>query len=287
MIDICYDSLLKALKENSNLVASDIYYLDGLGGYTSKVLLDRGIYKVGKLCDLIALIASELYKIEDLGEYYPFYLNGVKTVVKDFEELLRYVIYDFETIELGDSKYYSPNEIKIVEVIKRYQMEVGAELEILKEKRGITKEDVESYSHKKIRYILNKKVRKNKGIFYVPSLMGYTSTHLYVNYEREKGGRKNGGCNYKRLRKFGELKEVVPETLRSHDKTKVRFYYPYRIKGNKSYSEDTEGLYRVILNSPDDFQLVYERQYYSRQIKRNIKYLLKYIRQSKGGTNLE
>lgn len=275
MTEIKKEVLLNKIKELSD---ERIYYVKDFNGYTAKVLLEKGIYKVGRLSDIIANVAVVSYGVKDLGEYYPFRINGIPREANSFEELLSYVIYDFETIQLNDSKYYSAYEVHIIESIIRYQKDIGAELEMLKTKKGLTKSDVMDYSHIKIRHLLNKKVRKNKGIFYVPSLMGYTSTHLYNHFEKEKGNRQDGGCNYKRLRKFGDLKDIIPLTLWLYDKSKVRFYYPYKIYDVKGYCQDKEDLYRVVLESRGQgLELVNERVYYSRQTKRNIKYLLKSV----------
>lgn len=257
---------------------SNIFYLEDSKSYTAKILIERGDLEKRKLSEVIAKVASIEYGIKDLGELYPYSINGIDGVAKSFEELLGYVVYDYQTIQLGDSKYYSPNEVRIVEEVIRYQKGVGAELEMLKAKKNLTQQDVENYSHTKIKHILNKKVLKNIGIFYVPALLGYTSTHLYDNYEKVKGSRTGRGCNYKRIRKYGSLIDIIPETLKLYDNTKIRFYYPYKIKGKKGYCKDKEGLYKVVLDCKGvDFILVNERVYYSRQAKRNIKYLLKYI----------
>lgn len=275
------ETLLETIQQNER---DKIYYLEDLKGYTAQILIERGDLETRKLSEVIAKVTSIKYGVKDLGEFYPYIINGIHDVANNFEELLGYVVYDYQTIQLGDSKYYSPNEVSIVEAIKKYQEGIGAELEMLKAKKNLTQEDVDGYSHTKIKHILNKKVLKNKGIFYVPALLAYTSTHLYDNYEKIKGNRIGRGCNYRRLRKYGFLIDIVPETLKLYDNTKVRFYYPYKIKGKKGFSKDREGLYKAILDCKGaDFILVNERVYYSRQTKRNIKYLIKYINEGEVG----
>ncbi len=270
--------LLKTIQKNER---DKVYYLEDLNGYTAKALIERGDFETRKLSEVISKVTTIKYGIKDLGEFYPYSINGIQGTANSFEELLGYVVYDYQTIQLGDSKYYSPNEVRIIEAIKKYQEGIEADLEMLKAKKNLTQEDVRNYSHTKIKHILNKKVLKNKGIFYVPALLAYTSTHLYNNYKKVKGNRIGRGCNYKRVRKYGSLIDIVPETLKLYDNTKVRFYYPYKIKGKQGFSKDKEGLYKAILDCKGiDFILVNERVYYSRQTKRNIKYLIKYINES-------
>ena len=100
--------------------------------------------------------------------------------------------------------------------------------------------------------------------------------HSYENIEKETGCRIGGGCNYKKIRKFGALGDIVPETLRLYDNTKINFYYPYSINGRKECTKNIEDIYKIVIKYPYDLTLIRDKYYYSRQVKRNIKYLRTY-----------
>lgn len=228
-----------------------------------------------KLSEWVAKAARNKYGIDGLGELYPFKINGLEKVANGFDELLGYAIYDYATIQIDDDKYFAKQEQDLINEVIKYQKLVGAVHEPLKYK-NITPEAVEQYSHTQVRHMLNRKARHNSGIYYIPTLLAYTSTHLYEQFLKQPGTRVGGGCNYNRIRKYGSAVDVITETLRLFDGTEVFLRYPYKLKnGYKQETDDKEVIYMAILESKAEIDLVHETIYYSRQTKRNIKYVQK------------
>lgn len=257
--------------------AKGVFYIPVLQGYyatvffkDSNVTIETGT--ITSLLSDIVLCFNEKVCVNRL----PFLVNNEEYSSITFDEVLGYAIYDYLTFTPAETSYfYSQNELHTLNEVIRYQKEMNAVLELVKAK-NLSTTDVELYTHTKIKSILNKKHKKNRGIYYVPSLLGYTSTHLYENYEKQAGSRIGAGCNYKKIRKFGALCDIVPETLRLFDDTKVKFFYPYAINGIKGYVKSIEDLYKMVVKHPYELTLIRDKYYYSRQVKRNIKYLRAY-----------
>lgn len=254
-----------------------VFYIPELQEYFATILFENSKERneTGTITSLLSNIVRS-FNGKACENRLPFKINGEEYSSASFDGVLGYAVYDYLTFTPSETNYcYSPNELHTLTEVIRYQKYMNAVLELVKSK-NLSTTDVELYTHTKIKSILNKKHKKNRGIYYIPSLLGYTSTTLYENYEKQSGCRIGGGCNYKKIRKFGALCDVVPETLRLFDDTKVKFFYPYAINGRKGYGKSIEDIYKMVVKHPYDLTLIRDKYYYSRQVKRNIKYLRAY-----------
>jgi hypothetical protein len=207
--------------------------------------------------------------IEDIKNTYPFKVSGLHKTANDFKELLKYVITDYQTIELikNRNENFSEMELKLIEQIIRYQKEVGAYWDTVRVYNPPRENYImDEFTYKKQKTLLRKKAKNNKGIYYLPTVDLYTSTELY-NKSNNKWGKKD-------LREYyGDIIEVVIKTLYLYDNTKIKFNYPYKVDNKRKNARELKELYvkaRESVGTGKDFKLVYKKYYYSRETIRNI-----------------
>lgn len=214
--------------------------------------------------------------LKSLGitEKYPYIENGVEYLADTLEEVFYKAVLSYDTFSLVKKKYkpYSPNDIRNFEFLLRYQKEIGAYYApFLTVRRNITEEDVKKYSHDKVKSILNKASRVNRGIYFVSSLLGYTSTTLFENpilqYSEETK-------RYSKMRIFGRIQKVLLETAKHFDGTVLNIEYPFILKGVERKSESIYEVYELAYQNPNGFELITDNDLYSGQQKRIVNKLL-------------
>lgn len=211
----------------------------------------------------------------NISEFFPYKENGILKSATSLYEVYYKVVLSYETIEVIDEKndFYSVNDLKNIESIINYQNKMCAKYSPFKSGRvGITDDVVKSYSHQQIKDILTKSNRKNRGIYYVSSLNGYTSTTLFENPVMV---RADGAKRSHKERLFGHISVVVLETLRLFDDTKVLFSYPVSLDGKTIKCSSIYDVYHLVFNHPNELKLVNERHFYSKQQRKTIKRLRK------------
>lgn len=220
---------------------------------------------------------KEMLELKGFNEFYPFYENGVEKSVDCFEELLFRVVLSYDTFQpiIDHNHHYSENEIRNINLIQEYQEDMEAYYHPFFSKRSdITEEDIKDYDHLKLKHIFNKAVKKNRGIFFITALKGYTSTTLYDNPEIEKGEGRSGheGCGmYRKNRLYGKLAIVVPKTLELHNGKCADFSYPYSLNGKEYKTNSIYDIYSLAYEKPEEIELLHTRKYYSGQQKKIVK----------------
>lgn len=219
--------------------------------------------------------------LSEIKNNYKIKINCIEKSVHSFRELLNYVVYDYDIIEienLNDKDKYSEQEKQLIETIIRYQTEMTADLEIL---RFVSKDEIKDFSE--IDYaeqarILRRKNKLNKGISYITVYDIYTSTTLYEEIKGTSYGRKDF-CYY-----ATDLVTVVKRTMELYDGTKIKFSYPYKedkvLKKVNYLDELYEEAIRV-LRGGKEFKLVNPRVYYSWETIRNINKIRRIIEKEK------
>lgn len=207
-----------------------------------------------------------------LKNTYKFKNSCISREVNTFKELLNFVIYDYEVIEiegLEGNEYYSEQEKRVIEAIMGYQKDLDADLELLRFTEYV--ECIIEKDYKEQLRTLSRKDKRNRGIYYIPTVDAYTSTTLYKEAMSERG-RKDFS------KYVTDIIEVVKKTMYIHNKTNIEFKYPYKLDNIRHEVTDITELYNEaqrVLGEGKDFQLVNERVYYSRETIRNINKLLK------------
>ena len=138
-------------------------------------------------------------------------------------------------------------------------------------KRNLTEQETSDYSHEKLKGIFTKAHRVNRGIYYLSSLRGYTSTTLFLNpsYECLKGSNRKS-----KIRVYGRIQKVLPETLRLFDGTTAIFDFPFAINGLECSTDSIYRVYKLAFENAGHFELLANRGVYSGQQKRIIKQLI-------------
>lgn len=206
-------------------------------------------------------------------ENFPYIENGLEGCADNIEDIYFKAVFSYETFEpiVQGNKHYSPNELKNISVIQRYQQEMGAYYSPFQvERSGISEEVVNGYGHQKIKETFNKANRKNKGIYYISTFQGYTSTTLYENPIIEVSEAFN---RPRKERLFGRLSVVVPETMRLYDGTELTFQYPFMMKGREVSSNSIYEVYSLAYKHPEGFELINSKKFYSNQQRKIIKKL--------------
>lgn len=218
--------------------------------------------------------------LKSLGiiEEFPYLENGILYTANTLEEIYFKATFSYETFEPVEetNKYYSANELHNIRLLLKYQKKMGAYYKNFHYKSTVTEEEVKALTHEQVKNRLNKAYRCNRGVYYITGLRGYTSTTLHENPIIEKGEGQSGheGCGmYRKLRLFGKMALVLPETLRLFDGTTSIFEYPFLLKGKEVSSDSIYEVYVFAYKNPDSFELLNARRYYSSQEKRTIKKL--------------
>lgn len=219
--------------------------------------------------------------LEGLGikERFPFIENSMENETDSIEDIYFRAVLSYETFSpiVEYNHYYSANELRNIKLIQRYQRSMGAFHHNFQRTRKENQEKtVMQREHAEIKNILAKANKVNKGIYFVTGLKAYTSTTLFDNPIIEKGqGHGNSvGCGmYKKIRFFGRIEDVLPETLRLYNGITATFEYPYTIKGETSSSSNIYHVYEMAYKYGNFFEVLESRSMYSRQQKRIIRKL--------------
>lgn len=188
------------------------------------------------------------------------------------EDIYYKAVLSYQTFSLVDrNRAYSPNDFKNIELIKNYQEKMGAYYAPFFSKRSLNEEDIEGYSHEKMKNIFTKAHRVNKGLYYLSALKGYTSTTLFLNPTYEC---LNGSNRKSKVRVWGRIQKVLPATLALYDGTVATFMFPYTLNGVEGATDSIYRIYELAYANPDGFEIVANRGIYSGQQKRIIKRLL-------------
>lgn len=220
----------------------------------------------------------EWLKSLGITEEFPYLENGILYTANTLEEIYFKATFSYETFEPVEetNKYYSANELHNIRLLLKYQKKMDAYYKHFQCKATVTEEEVKTLTHLQIKGRLNKAYKCNRGVYYITGLRGYTSTTLYENPIIEKGEGHSGheGCGmYRKIRLFGRMATILPETLRLFDGTTSIFEYPFMLKGKEVSSNSIYEVYTLAYKNPDNFELVNARRYYSSQEKRIIKKL--------------
>ena len=214
-----------------------------------------------------------------IKERFPFIENAMASETDNIEDVYFRAVFSYETfIPIVEyNHYYSANELRNIKLIQRYQRSMGAFHHNFQRTRKENQEKtVMQREHAEIKNILSKANKVNKGIYFVTGLKAYTSTTLFDNPIIEKGqGHGNSvGCGmYKKIRFFGRIEDVLPETLRLYNGITATFEYPYTIKGETSSSSNIYHVYEMAYKYGNFFEVLESRSMYSRQQKRIIRKL--------------
>lgn len=217
----------------------------------------------------------EWLKSLGITELYPYVENGIERVATSLYEVYYKAVLSYETLEIVDDKnaFYSVNDLKNIENIVKYQNQVGAFYSPFFTKRSdISDETIKGYTHQQLKDILAKANRKNKGIYYISSINGYTSTILFDNPRIVKSESTNRP--YKE-RVYGHISVVATETLRLFDGTELSFSFPFMLKGREVSSNNIYEVYSLAYRFHSDFELLKEQKFYSKQQRKIIKQLRK------------
>ena len=212
--------------------------------------------------------------LEKLGirEKFPYVENGVVGEASSMEEIYYKAVLSYQTFSLIDrNRAYSPNDIRNVGLIKDYQCKMGAHYAPFLSKRSLDEKDIEGYSHEKLKNILTKAHRANRGIYYLSSLKGYTSTTLFLHPTYEC---LNGSNRKSKVRVWGRIQDVLPATLELYDGTVATFVFPYSIGEISSTTDSIYKIYELAFANYADFSIAGSRGIYSGQQKRIIKRLI-------------
>lgn len=214
----------------------------------------------------------EWLRTQGIVESFPYIENGIEKTANSLEEIFYKAVFSYRTFSLVDkSRAYSPNDIRNISLILSYQNQMGAYYSTFQTKRTtITEEDIQGYSHEKVKGLLAKAYKKNRGLYYISSLKGYTSTTLYENPVREV---LKGSNRPKKIRVYGRIQKVFPETLRLFDGTNVTFDYPFVLNGLEDKTDSIYRIYELAYLNSSNFEIVASRGVYSGQQKRVIKKL--------------
>lgn len=207
-----------------------------------------------------------------ITERFPYIENGVEGEVSTMEEIYYKAVLSYQTFSLIDrNRAYSPNDFRNVELIKDYQIKMGAFYAPFQTKRSLTEEDMEGFSHEKLKGIFTKAHRKNQGIYYISGLRGYTSTTLFLNPSYEC---LNGSNRKSKVRVYGRIQKVLPETLKLFDGTIATFDFPFVLNGLECSTDSIYRVYELAYLNPNGFEIIANRGVYSGQQKRIIKRLM-------------
>lgn len=217
-----------------------------------------------------------LHNRTDVTLTYPCIINGKQHVMPTFEKLLHSAIYDCETFEpiVEGHQHYSENQLDIIFAIIDYQLKMGA-ISSIYFTAEYTAAEIKALTHKEVRRIIRGFSSKNKGFYYMPTLDGYISTHLYENPSLIKG---NKGGRRKKEWLFGRMCDVFSPTMQLYCGSSLDFCYPYAIKEQEGSVKRIDDLIKVVLtmDNPQDLILQQHMTYYSNQEKKLIRNLVKY-----------
>ena len=213
-----------------------------------------------------------------ITEKFPYLENGILYTANTLEEIYFKATFSYETFEPVEetNKYYSANELHNIKLLLKYQKKMGAYYKNFHYKSTVTEEEVKALTHEQIKNRLNKANKCNRGVYYITGLRGYTSTTLYENpiIEKGNGQPEHEGCGMcRKIRLYGRMALILPETLRLFDGTTSIFEYPFLLKGKEVSSNSIYEVYALAYKNPNDFELANARRYYSSQEKRIIKRL--------------
>ena len=214
-----------------------------------------------------------------LKEIFPFIDNGMEGETDSIEDIYFRAVLSYETFSpiIEYNHHYSANELRNIKLIQRYQRNMGAYYHNFQRTRKENQEKkTEQREHTEIKNILAKANKVNKGIYFVTGLAAYTSTTLFDNpiIEKGQGHGSSEGCGmYKKIRFFGRIEDVLPETLRLYNGITATFEYPYTIKGETSSSSNIYHVYEMAYKYGNFFEVLESRSMYSRQKKRIIRRL--------------
>lgn len=217
----------------------------------------------------------EWLKSLGIAEIYPYIENGIECSATSLYEVYYKAVLSYETLEIVDDKnaFYSVNDLKNIENIVEYQNQMGAFYSPFFTKRSdISDEVIKGYTHQQLKDILAKANRKNRGIYYISSINGYTSTTLHDNPRIVKSEITNRP--YKE-RVYGHISVVAAETLRLYDGTELSFSFPFMLKGREVSSSNIYEVYTLAYRFHSNFELLKEQRFYSKQQRRIIKQLRK------------
>lgn len=207
-----------------------------------------------------------------IEEKFPYIENGIANEASSMEEIYYKAVLSYQTFSLIDrNRAYSPNDIRNVELLINYQRKMGAYYAPFLSKRSIDEKDIEGYSHEKLKHILTKAHRANRGIYYLSSLKGYTSTTLFLHPTYEC---LNGSNRKSKVRVWGRIQDVLPATLELYDGTVATFVFPYSIGEISSTTDSIYKIYELAFTNYADFSIAGSRGIYSGQQKRIIKKLI-------------
>lgn len=215
-------------------------------------------------------------KLEDLGvlEEYPYIENGVLGKAETFEDVMFKAVFSYKSFEIIEktSRCYSVKEQRVIQEIIRYQKEMGAYYAPFLNNKQVKA----NRTHEEVKNILNKANKKNRGIYFVTGLGGYTSTTLYENpiLVPGLGHGKSVGCGQKKkFRLYGKLLKILPATLKLYDGYSLECCYPIRIRDQPLFCESIYEVYGLALRHKEDLFLEKERTFYSSQEKKIVKLL--------------
>ncbi len=230
------------------------------------------------LCDWEKKIKEWLNSM-GIKEEYPYVECGEQGMVDNIEQIYYLATLSYETFSpiINKNHHYSPNELKNIRLIQKYQHSMGAYYSYFFSKRpDLTDEIIRNYPHVKIKSILIKANKKNRGLYFISSFRGYTSTTLFDNPTIEKGaGHGNSvGCGmYRKIRIFGRMGIVLPPTIKLKFGIDCTCEYPYILKGEVSSNCSIYHIYYLAYKYGKLFEVLEPRKMYSKQQKSIIRLL--------------
>lgn len=234
-----------------------------------KFLIDGVEYtKVSAFADALYTKYLSATNIKPLIQSYRFVVNGMDYKVSDFEDVLHYIIYDYQTFDIRYTSDYSQVELDLIDVFLNYQIKIGAKTKPIKEHKKIRDFNILPQVQKK--ELLNKLFRGdgNTGVIYIPSIDLYTSSTLYSNPVKKYNSETK---KYYKYRYVGDLLSVVLKTLLI-DCNYEGFKQPcYHNKVRLELSSFKTLLGLVIVNGP--VEVINDRYYLSSQQKHILKYV--------------
>lgn len=218
----------------------------------------------------------------DIRNTYRFKVSSISREVNSFRDLLDFVIYDYEVIEiegLKETEVFSEQEKNLIEVIIGYQEEIKADLELLRFLDDKEPVEITKMLYVSQKSLLKRKHRLNRGIFYMPTAGAYTSTTLLNKAKEMEKWRKKDNSLY-----VSDIVRVVKRTIRMQSGERVQFKYPYKVDSENRkvyYLEDLYSEAEKVMREGRDFKLINPRIYYSRETIRNINKIRKRVEEDR------
>lgn len=206
---------------------------------------------------------------------YNFKVSTISRSVGSFKELLNFVVYDYDVIDIEgieDKKRFTKQEVDIIEGIIRYQKGIRADMEIVRFIDSVV--SLEDITYDRLYNLLKRKERVNRGIYYLPTLDKYTSTTVN-NKIREKRRKKEEYKDY-----ITDAVSVVIRTIEEGERVSIRFRYPFKENKELKSVRELDKLYKEIeriIREGKVFRLYSPLIYYTKDTIKEIERVIKEI----------